>query len=237
VADKLTPLIVDALTKAATEPSGVPLVARKSLPGLFPNTTIAKAAARRCFDEGWLRSLGEPSRQNDRERCAITEKGLAWLLDSQSPKAVLHDLLRILEARQGPIDQLLEQSRAMKETLAGLRTLLEGVLPKVAFHRIVSASDLPEEIFAVLQSWNRGEDCPLPELHRRLSSKPTLGAFHDALRGLHQSGRIWLHPWTGPLYAMPEPMYALLIGHEVAYYANAPLPSRLPADSVSRGPL
>lgn len=236
MADKLTPLILTALTKAATEPSGVPLMARKSAPGLFPNTTIAKAAARRCFDEGWLRRLEVPGQPSESERCTITEKGLAWLLDAQSPKAVLHDLLRILEARQAPMEQLLEQSRAMKETLAGLRTLLEGILPKVAFHRIVSASDTPAEIMAVLQTWNRGEDCPLPELHRRLPSKPTLGAFHDALRGLHQSGRIGLHPWTGPLYALPEPAYALLIGHEVAYYANAPFPSRLPADSVSRGP-
>lgn len=236
MADKLTPLILNALTKAATEPTGVPLVARKSSPGLFPNTTIARAAARRCFDEGWLRRLEASTQTQNDEQCTITEKGLAWLLDAQSPKAVLHDLLRILESRQAPIDQLLEQSQAMKESLAGLRTLLEGILPKIAFHRVVSASDLPAEISAVLQTWNRGEDCPLPELHRRLPSKPTLGAFHDALRVLHQSGRIWLHPWTGPLYAMPEPAFALLIGHEVAYYANAPLPSRLPADSVSRGP-
>jgi hypothetical protein len=37
---------------------------------------------------------------------------------------------------------------------------------------------------------------------------------------LHDREQVYLHPWTGPLYAMPEPAFALLIGHEVAYYAN-----------------
>jgi hypothetical protein len=40
------------------------------------------------------------------------------------------------------------------------------------------------------------------------------------LRSLHDRERIYLHPWTGPLYALPEPAFALLIGHEVAYYAS-----------------
>ena len=26
--------------------------------------------------------------------------------------------------------------------------------------------------------------------------------------------------WTGPLYAIPEPPLALLVGHEIAYYAS-----------------
>ena len=36
----------------------------------------------------------------------------------------------------------------------------------------------------------------------------------------HDLGKIYLHPWTGPLYDIPEPPYALLIGHEIAYYAS-----------------
>jgi len=28
-------------------------------------------------------------------------------------------------------------------------------------------------------------------------------------------------PWTGPLYDLPEPHFALLVGHEVAYYASS----------------
>ena len=54
-----------------------------------------------------------------------------------------------------------------------------------------------------------------------LDPPPTIGAFHDCLRQLHADGSIYLHPWTGPLYALPEPAYALLVGHGVAYYASA----------------
>ena len=66
-------------------------------------------------------------------------------------------------------------------------------------------------------------DCPLAELFRSLSTlepAPTVGLFHDALRRLHADARIYLHPWTGPLYALPEPAVALLVGHEIAYYAS-----------------
>jgi hypothetical protein len=75
-----------------------------------------------------------------------------------------------------------------------------------------------------LQAWrneNAAQDIPLPKLYQQTMSEPDkLGAFHDALRKLHEQGKIALHPWTGPLYALPEPAFALLIGHEIAYYAN-----------------
>ena len=67
------------------------------------------------------------------------------------------------------------------------------------------------------------EDCPLPELYqlaRGESAKLSLGQFHDGLRRLRESQRIYLHPWTGPLYEIPEPAVALLVGHEIAYYAS-----------------
>jgi hypothetical protein len=48
----------------------------------------------------------------------------------------------------------------------------------------------------------------------------TIGHFHDTLRQLHEEEKIYLHPWSGPLYEIPEPPYAVLIGHEVAYYAS-----------------
>jgi hypothetical protein len=68
----------------------------------------------------------------------------------------------------------------------------------------------------------------LPELYRSLSTRedpPTIGAFHDALRELVAAHRIYLHPWTGPLYALPEPTCALLVGHNIAYYASARSPT------------
>jgi hypothetical protein len=66
-------------------------------------------------------------------------------------------------------------------------------------------------------------DCPLPELFREvLAIAPTItvGQFHDGLRTLLEREQIYLHPWSGPLYGLPEPTLALLVGHEVAYYAS-----------------
>jgi hypothetical protein len=77
-----------------------------------------------------------------------------------------------------------------------------------------------------LEKWQGGagsEDCPLPELFRQINNwKPgmSIGRFHDALRQLVEAERVYLHPWTGPMYEMPEPAFALLVGHEVGYYAS-----------------
>jgi hypothetical protein len=86
-------------------------------------------------------------------------------------------------------------------------------------------TELAPIILARLADWSgaAGEDCPLPELYRSLSildAPPSIGEFHDCLRKLHADGTLYLHPWTGPLYALPEPAYALLAGHNIAYYAS-----------------
>ena len=54
----------------------------------------------------------------------------------------------------------------------------------------------------------------------RTAPSLTIGRFHDTLRQLHEEEKVYLHPWSGPLYEIPEPPYAVLIGHEVAYYAS-----------------
>ena len=85
------------------------------------------------------------------------------------------------------------------------------------------AADLAPAVLARLADWSGPTDCTLPELYRSLSlldPAPTIGQFHDCLRCLHADGAVALHSWTGPLYAMPEPAYALLVGHGIAYYAS-----------------
>ena len=82
-------------------------------------------------------------------------------------------------------------------------------------------------VLAHLSAWHDSgalEDCPLPELYHRCAADVlgmSIGAFHDSLRQLERDGRLYLHPWTGPLYDLPEPPFALLVGHEIAYYASA----------------
>ena len=88
------------------------------------------------------------------------------------------------------------------------------------------ADDLFAEIKAKLAEWHStagaSEDCPLPQLFRRLETNGPLsiGQYHECLRQLHADQLIYLHPWTGPLYALPEPAFALLVGHEIGFYAS-----------------
>jgi hypothetical protein len=86
--------------------------------------------------------------------------------------------------------------------------------------------DLLTLMLSHLTRWDQvgsSEDCPLPVLFRHLTEQLpglSIGQFHDALRQAHESGRLYLHPWTGPLHELPEPASALLVGHLVAYYAS-----------------
>ncbi|WP_439629774.1 hypothetical protein [Gemmata sp.] len=84
-------------------------------------------------------------------------------------------------------------------------------------------TDLAPLVLARLADWSEATDCTLPELYRSLSvldPAPTIGAFHDCLRTLFAAGTISLPAWTGPLYAMPEPAFAMMNGHGIAYYAS-----------------
>ncbi|MCS7021089.1 MAG: hypothetical protein NZU63_04570 [Gemmataceae bacterium] len=102
-----------------------------------------------------------------------------------------------------------------------------------------------EAILQALNEWScsGGADCPLPALYRAAQQRypMTLGTFHDALRHLHSCQALTLQPWTGPLYAIPEPACALLIGHGIAYYAtprtrhSAPVPA-MPAVNATPVP-
>jgi hypothetical protein len=87
---------------------------------------------------------------------------------------------------------------------------------------LLTDTDLAPAIVAHLRARAAATDCPLPELFRALARNAalTIGEFHDCLRQLFADGTITLPAWPGPLYDMPEPQYALLIGHGIAYYAS-----------------
>jgi hypothetical protein len=245
VAESFDSLILTALTRASAEPGGVPLVTSKTLPGLFPATAAGRSAAKRAIDDGLFVIARE---EKGREQATITTKGLEKLLAESNPKPVLDDFVRVLEARETQVNELIATARAMTEQLAAMKRVVEAVLPKVTAMRVSEPNpqtpfpqgkgasyspslegrgrglgdSLRNSILTILDSWSAtaGEDCPLPVLFRDLIHPTTIGEFHDCLRELHAAGDIYLHPWTGPLYALPEPTLSLLVGHEVAYYAS-----------------
>jgi len=233
VADRSGQLILSALTRAAADGAGVPLHGGKAAPGLFPTTAPGRQAAQRCFDEGYLRPADGPGSKGP--VCTITDKGLSYLLEQRSPREVLEDFVRALEAREGQVAQLVAQARHLQAALEALRGPVAAVLAKVSlpngelkalYRDFRSEGEARAAVLAALARWSPvpHRDCPLPELFRQARADcagVSLGAFHDTLRGLREQGRVHLHPWTGPLYDMPEPACALLVGHEVAYYASA----------------
>lgn len=210
MADKLAKLIHDALRKSAADRAGLPLTGSRQEPGLFPANAAGKAAAEKACSDGLL------SRVCDADVWTLTDAGFKRLLDESNPRQVLEDCVRAIEARQQQLESLRATISRTHASLDGLRATVERVLP--GLDRDESPDAAIEEALA---NWDAdaSEDCPLPDLYRQLSGV-SLGEFHDALRRLHAAERVYLHPWTGPLYAIPEPACALLVGHEIAYYVS-----------------
>ncbi len=270
MADKSSQLLLSALSRVAAAPAGLPLHGTKTIPGLFPTNAAGKQAAQRCQTDGYLCTVPEvePSASGNTATkkkasgpplCTLSEKGWTYLLGQVSPRAVLEDFVRAVEARQKQADDLLTVARQMQQSLEGLKASADKVLRqtyrpeqggdagslKTLFASFLKEAEPPrptktslavepgasitvsyDVLLSELDRWqNAGasEDCPLPHLYRHLQAQApgsTIGQFHDSLRRLHEVGKIYLHPWTGPLYDIPEPPYALLVGHEIAYYAS-----------------
>lgn len=228
MADKSNQLILDALSRAAADPVGLPLHGNKSIPGLFPVSPPARQVAQRCVEEGLLRVVRTDTRgKAPLHYCAVTEKGLAHLLRQVSPRQVLEDFVRVLEARQEQVNELVAAARSWQIGLDALKRSVEQTLTQLrattSNGHASTGPVWPELILTHLDRWTGPGDYPLPDLYRQAREQVpalTLGQFHDGLRRLHEDGRIYLHPWTGPLHDMPEPACALLTGHEIAYYAS-----------------
>ncbi len=226
MADKSRQLVLDALQRAAVEPEGLPLFGGRASTGLFSTSQAGKLAAQECLQDGYLLSLS--SGHNGRSpqgHCAITEKGLAHLLDELNPTRILEQLTQTLAGQQVQVQELNASATRIEKTTERLGAIVELVSQRIP--RGVNGSPAWEDsIVKTLARWHSekpSEDCPLPELFRQTQkhfAQLTPGCFHDTLRRHHDEGRIHLHPWTGPLYDLPEPVYALMAGHEVVYYAS-----------------
>lgn len=231
MAEKLPSLVLDALSRAAAEPGGLPLLGNRTAAGLFTTNAAGKQAAQHAKDAGLIRVLRvENKGKSAQEICTLTDKGLAVLLEEANPRLVVEALAKALDSRQHQVESLLESARASQEHLHTLRLVAEKALqqltqprqPLPAEQNGTAPSDAQAAIVEHLKRRHATgalDDCPLPELVRQVRGL-SIGKFHDVLRGLYAEHKIYLHPWTGPLYELPEPACALLVGHEVAYYAS-----------------
>jgi hypothetical protein len=230
LADKSSQLVLDALSRAAVDPTGLPLFQQKTAPGLFSGTALAREAAQRCKELDLLRVVRTTERGKTRQEVVtITPKGLDHLLSQASPRQVLQDLVRAVEGRERQVTEWIAAARQIQVALEAIRNLAAAVIQRLESSRTPPTAQNgatgicpTEAITQYLDQWstsNTAEDCPLPQLYRQLKGV-TIGQFHDVLRRLHAEQRIYLHPWTGPMSELPEPPLALLVGHEIAYYAS-----------------
>jgi hypothetical protein len=232
LANSAESLILEALTRAVGASVGVPLLGTKAAPGLFASGAAGKQAAQACKERGFVRVVHtEAKGRATIEYGTLTEEGWAHLLQHTSPRPILETLLARLEASQASTAELAALGRRHEQLLDAIRaalTRLQQQLHDPAPAPVkVNGQAAPQDVIRTrLAGWcekNPLGDCPLPELYRQAREscpKLTIGRFHDALRQLREQHIIHLHPWTGPMYELPEPALALLVGHEVAYYAN-----------------
>jgi hypothetical protein len=230
VADKSSSLVLDALSRAAADPAGVPLFIQKTAPGLFAGTATARKAAQRCKELDLLRVVRtETNAKGIKEVVAITSKGLDHLVTQANPRQLLLDLVRAVDSRDQQLAEWIDAARRAQSSLDTLRQLAAAAVQRLEPPRIPPTTlngtapvDSAGTVLRCVEQWsgtNTAEDCPLPHLYRQLKGV-TIGQFHDVLRRLHAEQRIYLHPWTGPLCDLPEPPMALMVGHEIAYYAS-----------------
>src|SRR5205823_8082362 len=154
----------------------------------------------RCLEEGYLRVLHRETKgKSVKDVCTLTEKGLAYLLSQVSPKAVLEELVRTLQAQQTQVAELLTTTRRWQTGLDSLQIAVSNVLQQIeqagnpVGHLPTVAGPAPShngstsltaDLVACLTQWQASEapgDCPLPELYRRVHpAAPSLsiGRFH-----------------------------------------------------------
>src|SRR5581483_11798742 len=132
LADKLTPLLLDALRRATLAPGGTPLVGTKAAPGLFPASAVARQAARRAFDDGLLAVVApDPGGKPDRDLAAATDKGRAFLIEQTSPRQVLEDLVRAVEARHEQVGGLIAAARQVQASLDAIKEVVAELQPAI----------------------------------------------------------------------------------------------------------
>ena len=209
MAEKIPQLVLAGLARAATQPGLQPLLAQRGSAGLFPATQLGKQAAQKSRDEGYLDASG-----------TLQPEGLAHLIRERPPRQVIEDFVRAIEAREAQLHELATQVCTLLASHEAMREHLSSVL--AAFDLPVAPPPplLESLMLPAIAQWSGPDDMPLPELYRQVASAQSIGQFHDALRTLVSRGQARIQPWTGPLYAIPHPELALLIGHEIGYYVS-----------------
>lgn len=237
--EKRTELTLDALKRALAEPGAHRLFRSGKLAGLFPSRVGASAdAALHAITDGLLETVRtETKGRFIIEWVRATPKGVAFVHERDSPKAVLRELRDVIgETRSGvPLwmadaqrevaataEKFERQGAEMLKRLDALTERVEAALRRaeVVGFRIPDpvAKAVPSAEFVLDYLDRRGTttatDCPLAELFHALQERhPTLTVpeFHMGIRRLADVRAVRLAIGADA----DDPEFALIVGAEM----------------------
>jgi hypothetical protein len=242
--DKTTQALVDALKEAMAHLDAQPLYKSGKQPGLFPGRGgVFAEAAQVALRDGLLEIVrSEAKGKGDTDFARITPRGVQFVYEQESPKAVLEELATLLRPGRDGLPHWAEELRAQLQAAinrfgelldrqgrqleqlnrraeAALRRLAAGAGPGPLEPWLLDALDYLDRRKVTAPPG----DCPLPELFRFLRERHaalSVAAFHDGLRRLGDRGAVALIPYPRHLSQLDEPEFALLDGASVYYAAR-----------------
>jgi hypothetical protein len=245
-AERRTELTLDALKRGLAEPGEHRLFRSGKLSGLFPSRAGASAeAALAAITDGLLEAVRtEAKGKLIVEWVRVTPKGVAFVHDRDSPKAVLRELREVIGATRAGVPEWMEAAReevaAVAEKFerqgAELLKRLDALAARVeaALRRAELAPPQVPDPVAKVVPWaleaveyldRRAEagaagGCPLRELFDAVrAGRPglTVPNFQAGLRRLHDVRAVRL---TGAADgSIPDPEYAMIVGAETCSFA------------------
>jgi hypothetical protein len=240
--DKTSDLLIQALKEAIARQEEVPLYKVGKQPGLFAaRSGDAGEAAQQALRDGLLENTrSEIKGKTETDWVRITPRGVQYVYQHESPKAVLEELVNVLRPNREGVPRWTEELRAQLlaitnrfgDLIERQGRYLDQLTQRAeeALRRLtagVAGSPLTPWQLDALDYLDRRKvaakpgDCLLPELFRALREQHpelSMSIFHDGLSKLRDRGAIALLPFDGHLSELSEPEYALLEGAAV-YYA------------------
>jgi DNA-binding PadR family transcriptional regulator len=212
--------------------------------GLFAGKTgIHGEAAALAIREGLLEySRTEARGRFEVEWVRLTAKGVEYLYQHDSPRAILGEMRQMLAVAQSGIptwqDEMLQSLEKLAthitDQMAQYMDKLEALSKRIdeAMRRTEATAELSPAMTSLVpwgvsaleyldhrRAGGGAGECPLPELFGAVRGKHsalTMREFHDGLRRLADNRAVKLSPWTGP-GAIPQPEYAMMAEGKLMY--------------------
>jgi len=245
-AEKRIELTLDALKRAITEPGDHRLFRSGKLSGLFPSRVGASSeAALQALSEGLLETVRtELKGKIIVEWVRVTPRGVAFVHDRDSPKAILRELKDVLGASRAGVPAWMDDARRdmatasqrFEQQASAVLWRLDALAARVeaALRRVETAGPSVPSLVAKLVPWSDialdyldrrvavggSGPCPLSELFhvvQETSPKLTVPEFQNGLRRLHDVRALRL---TATGEGSNDPEFAILIGATACYYAT-----------------